>query len=195
VTYEQLMVELFQFSSPTYYKWKKHENRPIFNLLDYAFSKSDLEEYVKTGKISKLDSLENIIYTNHIRISEIIKLLSILDTDTLKNALIEALKEKDSYFQTVEYLNYKRTKLEIIKKIRNLLDDLHSEKQPNSRYVSGIPNLDKDNPKNQSWYELEQTLNDFNEKIGFDFNTEDRAIIDNIISRYRVYNTLYKLET
>jgi len=64
VTYEKLMVELFQFSSPTYYKWKKHENRPIFDLLEYAFSKSNLEEWVENKTISKFELIkdfENIL--------------------------------------------------------------------------------------------------------------------------------------
>ncbi|HEO99661.1 MAG TPA: hypothetical protein ENO02_10225 [Epsilonproteobacteria bacterium] len=58
MTYEQLMVEIFQFSSPTYYKWKKHENRPIFDLLEYAFSKSDLEEWIENKKIEKFEILK-----------------------------------------------------------------------------------------------------------------------------------------
>jgi len=58
MTYEQLMVELFQFSSPTYYKWKKHEKRKIFDLLEYAFEKTDLEEYIQTNKISKFKMIE-----------------------------------------------------------------------------------------------------------------------------------------
>jgi hypothetical protein len=58
MTYEQLMVKLFQFSSPTYYKWSKHEKRPIFDFLSYAFSKNDIEEWLSTSKISKIEILK-----------------------------------------------------------------------------------------------------------------------------------------
>jgi hypothetical protein len=53
------MVELFGFSSPTYYKWTKHEKRKIFDLINYAFSNNKLEEFLKTGKINKIENLGN----------------------------------------------------------------------------------------------------------------------------------------
>ena len=59
MTNEKLMVELFGFSSPTYYKWSKHEKRRIFDLINYAFSNNELEEFLKTGKISKIENLGN----------------------------------------------------------------------------------------------------------------------------------------
>ena len=59
MTNEKLMVELFGFSSPTYYKWSKHEKRKIFDLINYAFSNNELEEFLKTGKISKIENLGN----------------------------------------------------------------------------------------------------------------------------------------
>lgn len=57
MTNEKLMVELFGFSSPTYYKWSKHEKRRIFDLINYAFSSNELEEFLKTGKISKIENV------------------------------------------------------------------------------------------------------------------------------------------
>ena len=59
MTNEKLMVELFGFSSPTYYKWSKHEKRRIFDLINYAFSNNELEEFLKTGKISKIENVGN----------------------------------------------------------------------------------------------------------------------------------------
>jgi hypothetical protein len=59
MTSEKLMIELFGFSSPTYYKWSKHEKRKIFDLINYAFSNNELEEFLKTGKISKIENLGN----------------------------------------------------------------------------------------------------------------------------------------
>lgn len=59
MTSEKLMIELFGFSSPTYYKWSKHEKRKIFDLISYAFSNNELEEFLKTGKIAKIENLTN----------------------------------------------------------------------------------------------------------------------------------------
>lgn len=193
MTERDIFMKLFDFSINTYYLWKK-QGRLIFNLLDKYFSKEDLEEFITTGKVSKYEAIENNIFKNHIRTTEILKLLSILNTDTLKNALIDALQGNNINYGTVEYLMHKRNKLEIIKKVEKLLDDLYHEKQPSSRYVSSAPNIDMNNPKNKSWYEFEQALDDFNDKIGFDFNVADREVIKNIISRYKVYNTLDNLD-
>lgn len=59
MTKEQIMVELFEFSAPTYYKWTKKEKRKIFDLLNYAFSLEELEEFIRTGKIKKIETLNN----------------------------------------------------------------------------------------------------------------------------------------
>jgi len=160
--------DIFNFNTSTYYRWKE-EKRPIVALIDKYFTKEDLEEFLATGKVSKYEDVENNVFSNHIRTTEILKLLSILDAETLKNTLIEALLKNNINSGTVKYLKQKRTKFEIIKIIRNLLDDLHSEK-------------------------FKEVFNEYNKKIGFDFNEKDRAIFENIISRYTVYSTLYNLD-
>lgn len=59
MTKEQIMVELFEFSAPTYYKWTKKEKRKIFNLLNYAFTLEELEEFINNGKIQKIEIMNN----------------------------------------------------------------------------------------------------------------------------------------
>ena len=39
--------------------------------------------------------------------------------------------------------------------------------------------------------EFQSVMKSFNEEIGFDFNADDKSIVYHIITRYRVYNTLY----
>ena len=60
MTREQIMVELFEFSATTFYKWTKHEKRKIFDLLNYAFTLDELEEFITTNKIDKFNSLNNV---------------------------------------------------------------------------------------------------------------------------------------
>lgn len=54
----ELMSKLFGFSAPTYFRWKK-EKRPIIDLIEKFFSKEELEEFLKTGEISKLEKVKN----------------------------------------------------------------------------------------------------------------------------------------
>lgn len=59
---ELIMTKLFEFSAPTYYKWKKQDKRKIIKLLDYAFSNEDLMEFLENGKISKIENISNQDY-------------------------------------------------------------------------------------------------------------------------------------
>jgi hypothetical protein len=54
-------MELFNISINTYYLWKKQE-RPIISLLEKYFEKEDLEEFLKTGQIQKMQRLDSIDY-------------------------------------------------------------------------------------------------------------------------------------
>ena len=42
MTREKIMTQLFEFSSPTYYKWTKQDKRKIFDLLNYAYTNNEL---------------------------------------------------------------------------------------------------------------------------------------------------------
>lgn len=53
----ELMSELFGFSSPTYFRWKR-EKRPIIDLIEKYFLKEDLEEFIKSGQVSKYERTE-----------------------------------------------------------------------------------------------------------------------------------------
>lgn len=51
------IAELIGNNDKTIYRWKK-EGRPIISLLEKYFTKEDLEEFLETGKIQKLDNLK-----------------------------------------------------------------------------------------------------------------------------------------
>lgn len=59
MTFKETMAKLFSTSEGTYYKWKKEE-RPIIKLLDKYFDKTDLEEFLVTGNIKKMDEVNLI---------------------------------------------------------------------------------------------------------------------------------------
>lgn len=57
---EEVFTQLFLFSAPTFYNWQR-EKRPIIVLLDQYCSKEDLEEFLETGKIQKMEELNYLV--------------------------------------------------------------------------------------------------------------------------------------
>lgn len=62
---ELIMSDLFKYSPQTYFNHKK-EKRPILELLEKYFTKRDIEEFLETGKISKLEELEDLKIINNL---------------------------------------------------------------------------------------------------------------------------------
>lgn len=176
MTEEQIMVELFEFSSPTYYKWKKHEKRKIFDLLEQYFTKEELEEFLETGKISALARIENRKIVNYIRESEIIKLLTKYKVEDLALSLAKSLESAGVISGTSKRLHKTKTKYDFLKELERILDDLSHEISKGEDTT------------------FQSIIESFNEEIGFDFNRHDKSVIYPITTRYKVYNTLYDLD-
>ena len=99
MTRETIMVKLFNFSAPTYYRWAKHEERKIFDLLAYAFKDIELEEYLETGKIERLEKMKSVEILFDASIVFYRKLEKTIDFDTapkLLNLLENSYKENES---------------------------------------------------------------------------------------------------
>lgn len=64
MTFKETMANLFSASEGAYYKWKR-ENRPIIQLIDRYFSKDDIEEFLKTGKINKFEEISDLEALNN----------------------------------------------------------------------------------------------------------------------------------
>lgn len=177
VTYEQIMVELFEFSAPTYYKWKKHEKRKVFDLLEKYFTKEDLEEFLTIGKIQRYDEVENSKFDSYVRTSEIIKLLTKYTAEHLALSLAKSLESNHGISGRSKYLNNVKTKFDFLKELNNILGDLSTEKAKEEDTI------------------FQSVIDDFNKNIGFDFNVIDKTVIAHIIMRYKVYNTLNNLDS
>lgn len=78
MTNEQIMTSLFGFSGPTYYKWSKKERseRPIFNLIEKYFTKEELEEFLRTGKVNKFDNFQTTLESSCIGFLTKLRLLN-----------------------------------------------------------------------------------------------------------------------
>jgi len=55
---KEVIKQLLQISDVSYYRWRKE--RPIFDLLESYFTKDELEEFLKTGKIEKMELIKNL---------------------------------------------------------------------------------------------------------------------------------------
>lgn len=94
------MALLFQNTLRSVQNWKK-ENRPIINLLNKYFTKEELEEFLKDGKITRLELLnEKIQGPNNIididdeisRLNELARVITI-GNETKKEELKLLLKD------------------------------------------------------------------------------------------------------
>lgn len=92
MTREKIMVDLFEFSAPTYYKWTKHQKRKIFDLINYAFSDEELLEYLTTNKIQRIEKEKNFLILEASAITFIKTLINVTNYLTTKNCL-ELLKQ------------------------------------------------------------------------------------------------------
>ncbi|QKJ26517.1 hypothetical protein ACBT_0563 [Aliarcobacter cibarius] len=162
MTKEQIMVELFEFSAPTYYKWTKKEKRKIFDLLNYAFTLEELEEFISSGKIEKMEIINN----NQVLINKIKEfkenLIEKSNTFIANNVLV---KIKEHYIRN----NYKIDMEELKFELFNL----------NDYYF--IECADE---------EFMLKLNDFDTRYNFDTNSLDseERTLDTISSmtRYKI---------
>lgn len=75
--------KLFDFANSTVYKWKK-EKRLILDLIDKYFTDEDIEEFLKTGKISKLEEISDLEALN----SEAVNIYSHFVLNLNRNSLI-----------------------------------------------------------------------------------------------------------
>ena len=55
----KLYMEFLDISVNTFYLWKK-QKRPIINFLSKYFDDSEIEEFLTTGKLEKLELIKNI---------------------------------------------------------------------------------------------------------------------------------------
>lgn len=176
MTERDTFMKLLDISVNTYYLWRR-QGRLVLNLFDKYFTKEDLEEFVTTGKIAKFDGVENSKLVNYIRESEIIKLLTKYKAEDLAHSLAKSLESAEVISGTSKRLHKTKIKYDFLKELERILDDL-SHEISKGEYTT-----------------FQSVIDSFNDDIGFDFNGNDKLVVSHIIGRYRVYNTLYDLDS
>ncbi|WP_026804525.1 hypothetical protein ACN2EN_07320 [Aliarcobacter lanthieri] len=130
MTKEMIMTKLFEFSAPTYYKWKKQDKRKIIDLIEYAFTDEELIEFLNTGKIGRIDDMGSQDYLldlslkfykllRHITNYKVAKKLLVLLEESFENnsnkVIIEKIAE-DIYSEEEFYTSMKLAILNLIQK-------------------------------------------------------------------------------
>ena len=82
----------------SYYRWKK-ENRPIIAFLERYFTKEDLEEFLKTGIVSKLENTED-----HKMSYMLLEYVRYNLSDKLANAFEAVSSWSDKYLHKKEFI-------------------------------------------------------------------------------------------
>lgn len=174
------IAKILNTTRQSYYNWK--ETKPVILLLERYFKKEELEEFLESNKIKKFELIKNL------SVEELESKLSNIgnyDRDNRTKEIITLLKKytESELSQTLRYCmgiydinnNREYNKYTFIEKLKNLLKDAAHE---NELYDN------KFNP-------LIRSLND---KLGFDFNVNDIPILLHILSKFKVYNTLYEFD-
>jgi hypothetical protein len=103
--------QLLDVSRNTYYVHKR-ENRPIVALLEKYFTKEELEEFLKSGKISRFE--HDVVYTNDL---DLIK--SIVSDHAIYSAKEKLQNLEKNAFEWV----YNKGAIEILKDVLTSIED------------------------------------------------------------------------
>jgi hypothetical protein len=98
------IVQMLGNTEKSYYRWKE-EGRPIITFLERYFTKEDLEEFLKTGIMSKLENTED--NTMSYMLLEYVRY-------NLKDKLFKAFKDISSWSD--KYI-YKKNFIEVLQSI------------------------------------------------------------------------------
>lgn len=172
--HKELIAKLLGVTVKSVYNYEKEE-RKIVNLLNKYFDDNDANEFLTTNKISKLENIRNN-GLDQTRISEIIKLLTKYTAEHLALSLAICLESHGVISGTSKRLRKTTKKFDFLDDLDRILRDLISEDSKGGSTT------------------FKSIIDSFNKIIGFDFDKNDQSIIDHIIIRYSVYNTLHDLD-
>ncbi|MCG3672402.1 hypothetical protein ACN09X_03760 [Aliarcobacter butzleri] len=119
----KVIAKLIGNTERTIFAWKK-ENRSIINFLEKYFSEEDLEEYLRTGKIDRLEQDDRNIH----KIDDI----NVILIDYTKYQLKDKL-QKITDKNTMEWLWYFFAKKILIKVLHNISSDNRTTAIMNSK--------------------------------------------------------------
>lgn len=58
--------KLLEISEKSFYRWKSKDHKLLINLIDKYFREDDLTEFLETGKIKRLEKVEDFNIENEI---------------------------------------------------------------------------------------------------------------------------------
>ena len=172
--HKELIGKLLGVTVKSVYNYEK-EKRKIIHLLNKYLDDDDANEFLATDKILKFENMKKNAF-DQTRKSEILQFLTKYKAEDLALSLANSLESHGVVSGVSKRLHKTSYKEDFLRDLERILDDLAHE------ILTG---------KNT---EFQSVIKSFNEKIGFDFSDLDKPIVYHIITRYRVYNTLYDLD-
>lgn len=128
---EDIYMELFGFSRPTYYKWKR-EKVKVIQLLEKYFTSEDLEEFLETGSIRRFEadkykSFADPILLDHAYYSLKLKLKELFGGTMLGPNKLYTKGAKDILIDVLKKISPKDTSFTIENAKERLLDRISEE--------------------------------------------------------------------
>jgi len=144
---DDIYLKIFGFASTTtYYSWKKDPKRKIFKFIKKYFTKEDLEEFLETGKINKLEKInklsdiENLVYNLYFDFYSNLKFSDLCIYFKFLNFVVTEIdKIKDDMVNSGGYMDFHR-EVGLKNIIRNLSYEFYQEKY---KYTGFITILEK----------------------------------------------------
>ena len=146
MTLKEIIIKLFCFGTPTYYRWKS-ENRPVLQLIEQYFTKVELEEYLKTGKIKKYELIK------HKTFDDVNKIIN-EDVQILDETLIDLVS--CNIINLLEFKGLNQNHLKFFLKINNILKNEINVQNAKEITIETIENFDS--KWWQIWKETEHPL-------------------------------------
>ncbi|MDD2448818.1 MAG: hypothetical protein PHS42_08170 [Sulfurimonas sp.] len=122
---EEVYMKLFQYSRPTFFKWKR-EKIPVMQLLAKYFAKEELEEFVEKGFIAKFEKFEDYkidpVFENYV-------LTKLKRDNNLESFIAQNLKQFQKYsLDNLTVANAKEKFIDFLSSV-HLLKFLRSKKE------------------------------------------------------------------
>lgn len=180
--YKQIAARFLGCNLASYYNWAK-DKRPVISFVEKYLTQENLQEFLQTGKVTKFDNAD--------RLQEILKLLKQHNPIEMKMYLARsyAFNVQNMMFDKKDDVVRKNyNNFNVLKEIYLILSLVVDETTKKKEMELYYRNLGEKKPN------FKNILTNFNEMINFDFSENDIPVINQIISRYEVYNTLYDLD-
>ncbi|MCD4759167.1 MAG: hypothetical protein K8R39_12915 [Arcobacteraceae bacterium] len=193
--FKKILCDLFGITARSYSNWAK-EDRAVISFFEKGYiAKNEIEEFLESNKIKKFELIKELSveeleaklsnignYDRDQRVHEIIKFMQLSSPADIANILLLNITKQ-----------YDKNSIGIDTRIISKLENLKTNFIFLKYFLEILEDMNKE--KNLEYNQMNQIIiDDFNKEVGFDFSINDIPILLYILSRFKVYNTLYEID-